>query len=220
MRCELLAGATVLLLTITASAQNDPPPAVAVPVANSAAPGDHWSYEVKDEISGEIKETRTFTVTDISKNEIAVRGDSNRRTDFSDVIYDQSWNVVRGPIFKFSPNDGSGIKIPLTLDSQWKSSINATNINNGQVWKRTNISKVTGQEKVTTKAGTFDAFVIETNTVIKNVVDPTLGQEVTFHTWYSPDVNHWIKRAFVVRQNGRVFQSETMELTAYGRKKT
>lgn len=216
MRGVILAGSATIILTVSAMAQSAAP----APSVNSVAPGDHWTYEVKDEISGEIKDTRTFTVTDISKNEIAVRGDSDKRGNSNNLIYDQSWNVVLGPVFKFSPNDGSGIKFPLTSDSQWKSSINATNVNNGQVWKRTITSRVTGQEKVTTKAGTFDTFVIETNMVIKNTADPTRSEEVTTRTWFNPDVNHWVKRAFVVRQNGHVFQSETTELTAYGRKKT
>lgn len=219
-RRVVLAGAMTIVLTVSALAQSSAPAGAPAPAGNSAVPGDHWTYEVKDDVSGEIKDTRTFTVTDISKNEIAVRSDSNKTGNSNNFIYDQSWNVVRGPVFKFSPNDGSGVKLPLSPDSQWKISINSTNVNNGQAWKRTGSGKVTGQEKITTKAGTFDTFVVETNMVIKNIVDPTRSEDVVTRIWYNSDINHWVKRSFVLRQNGHLFQSETMELTAYGRKKT
>ena len=37
------------------------------------APGDHWTYQVRDEISGTIKTMRTVIVTDVSEKEIATR---------------------------------------------------------------------------------------------------------------------------------------------------
>jgi hypothetical protein len=202
------------------TANGVPPPAMAAnATALQAAPGDHWTYDVTDEISGTIKETRKAMVTDVSKNEVAVRVDYVKSGRSSNLVYDQSWNVVRGPVFKFSPNDGSGVKFPLAPNAQWKFAIDEVNVNTGTTWKRVGSSRVTGRETITTKAGTFDTFVIETNVTIRATRDPTKTEEVSERIWFSPDVNHWVKRSYVTRQSGHVFQNETIELTEFGRKK-
>jgi hypothetical protein len=226
LRC-LLSGAIAFLCVTSASAQSG----AAGSATNSARPpaaesgnlphviaGDHWTYQVKDEISGTIKETRKLMVTDVSKNEVAVHTDFIDSGRSSNQIFDQSWNLVRGPVLKFSPNDGSGVKFPLTPDSQWKIAIDETNLNTGTAFKRVGTSRVTGQEKITTKAGTFDTLVIETKVVIRNASAPARTEEVSSRTWFSPDVNRWVKRSIVTRQDGHVFMNETLELTEYGRK--
>lgn len=216
LRRLLTAAAISLLCTGWSLAQNAAPPGAA---ANMSAPGDYWIYEVKDGITGEIKDIRKFTVTDVSKGEIAVRFESTKTSNSGNLLFDQFWNLKRNARFSFSPNDGMGFKFPLTPNSQWKISIDTTNLVNGQTWKRTGTSKVTGQERISTKAGDFDTLVIETNIVMKNVANGTRQQEVAAHIWYSAEINHWVKRSFVLRENGHVFQSETLELTEYGKKK-
>ncbi len=50
-------------------------PRTHVPVMDMTepVPGDHWSYETHDEITGEIKKSLTHTVTDTAGTEISVR---------------------------------------------------------------------------------------------------------------------------------------------------
>jgi hypothetical protein len=180
-------------------------------------PGDHWSYQVKDEITGVVKLTRTETVTDVSNSQITVRFDAdNGRSGV--VFYDRSWNVVRNGPFKYSPNDGTGFQLPLTPGAQWKIAIDASNSSNGQTFKRTGASRVTVQEGVTTKAGTFQAFVVETNYTGRNVQDPTLVNQTSDRTWFSTEVNHWVKRSILLRRRGSIVQNDTIELTGYGHK--
>jgi hypothetical protein len=195
--------------------------AVPAPSANmqQVATGDHWTYEIKDEISGAIKQTRTVMVTDVSKNEVATRFDVAKTGQSGNILYDPSWNILRNAVFKFSPNDGTGIHLPLTLGAQWKITVDALNSNTGIVWRRVGNSRVAGQESVTTKAGTFQCFVIETNYVARNTKDPTRASQISARTWFSPDVNHWVKRNIVMRQDGHVFQNNMLELTEYGHKK-
>jgi len=192
------------------------------PAANASAPqvaaGDHWAYEVRDEITGAIKFTRTDIATDVSNNQVAVRFDTN--TGGSGVIgYDRSWNVLHDDPFRYSPNDGTGVQFPLALGAQWKFAIDAINSRNGQTFRRTGVSRVTGQESITTKAGKFDTFVIETNFTGKNAQDPTLINQTSTRTWFSPEVNHWVKRTILLRRRGQVVQNDTVELTDYGHKK-
>jgi hypothetical protein len=204
----------LLLSTAPAFAEeatSNPPAAVAV--------GDHWTYEVKDEISGALKLTQTDLVTDVSNNQITVRFDVANTTRSGIIVYDRSWNIVREGVFKYSPNNGTGYYFPLTVGAQWKFAVDVTNSSNGQTFRRTGNSRITGQESVTAKAGTFQTFIIETNYTGKNIQDPTLIYETTSHTWFSPDVNHWVKRNIVLRQRGNVVQNNTIELTDYGHKK-
>ena len=35
--------------------------------------GDHWTYELRDDISGDLKSTITHTITDVSAREISIR---------------------------------------------------------------------------------------------------------------------------------------------------
>lgn len=134
------------------------------PGVTKALVGDHWTYEVKDEISGAIKFTRTDMVTDISNNEIAVRVDFADPGRTSNIIYDRSWNILRSDPFKYSPNDGTGVQLPLTTGSQWKFAIDVVNSRNGLTFRRVGNSRVTGQESITTKAGSFNTSLSKQTT--------------------------------------------------------
>jgi len=114
--------------------------------------------------------------------------------------------------------NGTGIRTPLKPDAQWKFASDSTNSNSGATFKRTGNSRVTGQETITAKAGKFDTIVYETNFSSRNTKDPARSSDISSRTWYSTDINHWVKRSIVVRQGGQVFQNEVIELTGYGRK--
>jgi len=227
------AGAVALVLATPAFAEEGSSPAAktAAPAAPATTPetapadmqqpalGDRWTYAVKDEISGALKSTRTDMITDVSKDEITVRYETAGTGSSGNIIYDRSWDIVRADPFKYAPNDGTGIQRPLTLGAQWKFAIDVVNSANGMTFKRGGSSKVVGRESVTTKAGTFDAFVIETDFTGKNVQDPTLVNQTSWRTWFDPAIDHWVKRSIVQRQRGHVVSRDTVELTQYGRGK-
>jgi hypothetical protein len=210
----------LLILYVTPSLAEEgapkPPPSTNATL-QQIVPGDHWSYQVKDEITGAVKLTRTDTVTDVSNSRITVRSDAeNGRSGI--IVYHRSWNVVRNDPFKYSPNDGTGFQLPLTPGVQWKIAIDASNSSNGLTFRRTGTSRVTAQEDVTTKAGTFQTFVVETNFTGKNVQDPTLVNRASDRTWFSAEVNHWVKRSILLRRRGNIVENNTIELTGYGHK--
>lgn len=120
---RFVAGATFLLCAGTAFAEDakpiQPAPesgAASAPSANTSMPqaavGDHWTYEIKDEITGDITSTRTVVVTDISNNSIATRFDIPKTGRSGTILYDPSWNIVRDNVWRYSPNDGTGIHPP------------------------------------------------------------------------------------------------------------
>jgi hypothetical protein len=193
------------------------PPSAPVDMGQAAV-GDHWSYDLTDEISGEVKRRTIATVTEISSNSVTIRTERVGADNVGIIVYDNSWNVVRSGAQRFSPNDGSGVELPLEVGKTWK--IQSDRIDStGAIWKKVGESKVTGKEKITTKAGEFDAFVIETKFSAQNVNDRTRKTEATVRTWFSPNVNRWVKRNTEFRVNGHLLQDYVIELTSYGRKK-
>jgi hypothetical protein len=125
---------------------------------------------------------------------------------------------LRDGNFRYSPNDGTGVQSPLALNAQWKAVSDETNSANGNVWKITVNARVTSQESVTTKAGTFQTYVIEETQAVRNVKNPTASVQVSIRIWFSPDVNHWVRRNVVRRERNLIVRNETVELVEYGRK--
>jgi hypothetical protein len=198
-------------------AASTPPKAIAP--MEEPLPGDHWTYEVRDEITGTVTSTRQNVVTEVTPKEVIVRY-ANLGTSNSDGlnIYDRSWNVLENRPWRFSPHDGSGIQSPLTVGKTWPLKTNNINSANGNIWKRSGTSKVLGQESITTKAGTFDTFKIETIFTAVNANNPNMKNEVTSVTWYAPAIDHWVKRTFISRADKHLQTSNTLELVDYGRK--
>jgi hypothetical protein len=225
------AVAVLIGLPATAWAQQTPAPAAAPPDAATSAqpakavvpmeepkPGDRWTYQVRDEITGNVTATRETVITEVTPTDISMRFKVAGTPNEGFMVFDRSWNLVEERPWKFSPNDGSGIQSPLAVGKTWPVRTNNVNSTNGAVWKRSGTAKVVGQESVTTKAGTFDAFKIETTFVANNVNNPTLKNNVTSTTWYAPAIDHWVKRTFVLRVDNHLQTSNTLELVEYGRK--
>ena len=170
------------------------------------------------EIGIGTQNTTTNTVTDVSATEISVRlavlGNSN--TGYQ--TFDRSWDLTNSGIWRYTPNDGTGIRPPLAVGKTW--SFNSTDLNStaGISWKRSGTAKVVAQESVTTRAGTFDTYKIEISFQIQNANDPTKKLQADQQTWYAPAINHWVKRTFVSRSDGKVRDKSTIELVEYGRR--
>jgi len=180
-------------------------------------PGDRWVYEVTDEISGDLKLTSTVFVLDVSEQEINARI-STRGSGARQIVYDRNWNRIDDSIWKYRPSDGSGIKKPLQVGKQWRFESKATHFQNGTALTITGESKVVGEEKITTGAGTFDTFKIETKTRQVNPNDQTKASTINAVLWYSPSVNRWVRRTYKLQVEGRLRSSNTEELTDYSRK--
>ncbi|MGA7072657.1 hypothetical protein [Bradyrhizobium sp.] len=218
-----IALAICLVANSTRAQQASPPaatePSQAVVLMEEPQPGDHWTYEIHDEITGKISDTRENVVTEVTQKNISLRfkmvGTSNMGLD----VYDRSWNLLSAPNWRYSPYQGStGVSAPLEVGKNWSFQSNNINSNNGAIWKETGTSKVVGREALTTKAGTFDTFKIETSLTIQSVTDVTKKNEVVFQTWYAPAIDHFVKRNIVSRINKHLRRNDTLELVEYGRK--
>lgn len=224
--------ATIGLLATMGSLHAQTAPAESPPAASSptvetpngleamedAQTGDHWTYELRDDITGDIKSTITNTVTDVSASEISTRIAQLGNSNSGYQTFDRSWNMTNNGIWRYTPHDGTGIRLPLAVGKTW--SFKSTDVNStaGFSTKRSGTSKVVAQESVTTRAGTFDTFKIETSFQLQSVNDPTKKFQIVQQTWYAPVIDHWVKRSFLSRSDGRVREKSTVELVEYGRR--
>jgi hypothetical protein len=222
----LLAAASPLSAE-TAAPAGSPPAAASLPAVETpsgpepmedAQTGDHWTYELRDDITGDVKSTITNTVTDVSASEISTRVGQLGNSNFGYQTFDRSWNLTNNGTWRYTPNDGTGVRLPLAVGNTW--SFKSTDLNStaGISWKRSGTAKVVAPESVTTRAGTFDTFKIETSFEIRNANDPTKKLQVTQLVWYAPVIDHWVKRTNTTRSDGRVRDKSTIELVEYGRR--
>jgi hypothetical protein len=89
---------------------------------------------------------------------------------------------------------------------------------NGTALSTTGQSKVVVEEKITTSAGTFDTFKVETTMRQVNSNDQTKAASVTAAVWYTPSINRWVRKTYSVKIEGRLRDSHTEELVEYSRK--
>ena len=179
--------------------------------------GDRWSYDVKDDATGDLRQAITVVVTDINDSEITTRVTVRGKERANTVIYAPDWGRVDDGRWRNRPA-GIGIQTPLQVGKEWHSDTNGQSLENSTVMHSTGVAKVAAQESVTTPAGTFDTFRVEANIRQINGTDQTKSSTVQETSWYAPVVNRWVKRKTEIKFEGRVRESRTEELTNYSRK--
>lgn len=188
------------------------------PADNPVQVGDHWTMDIRDELTGSPTDTFIQLVTQVSPNEIVVRSSARGKPGFSLIVFDHFWNRIEDPRTKWKPNDGQGIQMPLVIGKEWRAESESRNIQAGGAWNGTVLSKITGQEKIMTAAGTFDTFRIEQRMRDVNSADPSRYQEGENINWYAPQINHWVRRIFTTLSQKRVVSKISAELVDFGRK--
>lgn len=181
-------------------------------------PGDRWVYEVTDEMTGDVKATTTVVVLDVSEGEIHTRVSTRGAASPRQIVFDRAWNRLDDSVWKYRPSDGTGISMPLQVGKEWRFENRATHFQNGTAVSNTGQSKVVGKESITTSAGTFDTFKIETTMRQVNSNDQTKAATMTAALWYAPSVNRWVRKTYKLQIEGRLRDSQTEELTDYSRK--
>ena len=127
--------------TPDAKAASEPPEPMEGP-----QPGDHWTYESRDEITGDVKSTFVQTITDVAATEINVRVTVLGNPNNGYVTFDSGWNLTNDGTWRFTPNDGSGVRVPLSLGKTWP--IKATGVRTAPnaTWKRSGTAKWLGRK--------------------------------------------------------------------------
>lgn len=184
--------------------------------ASDALPGDYWDYDARDDIMG-TSHKLDFIVTDVTPEVIAVRvGVEGKpgRTTF--LTYNHMWDVIDNGRWRFRPSDGDGVPQPLAVGKTWSFRGDALDSQSHHARRRLLTAKVVTQEKLTTKAGTFDTYRIETTWTAHDTWDSTVRFEYQQTTWFAPAINHWVKRTTVLRTDDLVRERNTLVLTKWG----
>ena len=180
--------------------------------------GDRWSYNIKDALTGDLRQVVTIVVGEINEKEITTRNFIQGRDRPRTFVFDHDWNRIDDSVWKHRPNDLLGIKKPLQVDKQWRAEGNSTNMQTGVAMQTSGLAKVARQEQITTPAGTFDTFRVELTVRQINTMDQTKSITVNTVMWYAPAINRWPKRQTEIRAEGRVRESFIDELTEYSRR--
>jgi hypothetical protein len=179
--------------------------------------GDRWAYDIKDDLTGDLRQSVTVIVVDVSEKEITTRATVRGKDRPQTMVFDLDWGRIDDGAWKLQPA-GIGIKKPLKVGGEWRSDANAMNLQSGVAFRASGLAKVAAEEKVTTPAGTFDTYRIDTTVRLINTRDQTKSSTWTFVYWYAPAVNRWVKRKTEARYEGRLRDSSIEELTEYSRK--
>jgi len=180
--------------------------------------GDRWSYNSKDDLTGDLRQAVTIVAAEISQKEITTRVSVRGKDRPQTVIFDLDWGRIDDDLWKYRPSDLLGIKKPLQIGKQWRTEGNATNLKSGDAFQTSGIGKVAAQEQVTTSAGTFDTFLVELTVRLVNTLDQTKSTTLNVVTWYAPAINRWVKKKTEVRADGRLRDSNLEELTEFARR--
>jgi hypothetical protein len=179
--------------------------------------GDRWSYDIKDDLTGDLRPAITVVAVDVSDKEITTRVTVRSKDRPQTMIYDLDWGRIDDGVWKLRPS-GIGISKPLQIGKEWRSDANGISLQSGQAFRASGVAKVVGHEPATVPAGTFDTFRVDMTVRMINTRDQSRSQTWTFVVWYAPAVNRWVKRKSEWRSEGRLRDSFSEELTEYSRK--
>src|SRR5215470_9606020 len=209
MRCIAIGLAALLGWFGNCAAQTAEPGPVRV--------GDRWSYDIKDEATGDLRHAVTVAVVAVSVKKTTARTTIRGKDRPQTMVFDLDWGRIDDGAWKLRPS-GIGIKGPLQVGKEWRSDANAMNLQSGVAFRASGVAKVMAQEQITTAAGTFDTYRIDATVRMVNTRDQTKSSIWTFVFWYAPAVNRWVKRTTQAHFEGRLRDSYVEELTEYSRK--
>src|SRR5579872_6444134 len=98
---------------------------------NSVHVGDQWTYERKDEITGNVIRRFTATVTEISPKEIVTHLSSGETGAGGLVVFDFGWNRTKNGGLEYQPHDANGVELPLAVGKGWRLQFFTTNTKTG-----------------------------------------------------------------------------------------
>jgi hypothetical protein len=205
----------VLLAASPVLAQTPTPPESKTSNPAPLATGVRWSYQNRDELTGEIKGTYTYIVTDVSDKEVGVRLEILGKPGYGYLTYDHAWNLISNGEWDCLPNDGTGVRLPLEVGKEWTFHYNRVLRSRGFSLRVSGTSKVVSRESVTTEAGTYDTFKILTQYALRDANDPSKTYDFTETTWFAPAIDHWAKQEKKMRFQGNLRESNLFELLEY-----
>jgi hypothetical protein len=218
-----VAFAAVFAFAGAALAQDASQPKDAAPPANPkivVARGDRWTYEVRDDITGDLKTVVDYAVTDVTDKEI------DTRVRFTNVatgaettavqVFDPRWRLKDTGAFLYRPAlEETGTPADIKVGQTWSFRYDSARINPPSHFRFAGKGKVDSWEHVSVANGlAYDAFKI----VFDSAVTPVVNNrkfETKIVLWYAPAANRYVKRRYESRQNGKLFDASVETLRNY-----
>lgn len=157
----------------------------------------------------------TLTITSVDDKQIKyITSRSDRTPADMEGVATAEWNTIQsgssGSRFEpFHP----GLKFPLVVGENWKGKYEVTGLN-GAKSKADIDFKVVAKEQVTTPAGTYEAFKVESSGWITGV--SWQGSfRTTNITWYAPVIHRMVKNEYKDYRNNRLWNDTVTELKSF-----
>jgi hypothetical protein len=186
------------------------PVAAQVPSAQADAPafmaGEAWTFQYKNDLEPSKNSTYTQTVSRVEDGRAIVNGGAT--------ILDANSNIVKLGAASYEPSDGK-LRFPLRVGDSWSSSYAYRSGSWKAVGERH--TTVVGVERITTAAGSFDAFRVE-QVVSWSATDIRQRDGRTRETdWYAPAVGRIIKLDFSDQESNFAPTSTHVELLNFSK---
>lgn len=190
----LAASAAVAASAAALSGASLPVP-VAAPMIEAQAPvfqvGEEWEFAYWNDLDRSRSERYAQQVEKVSPNGarlVVQSANGARRTDL-----DTNANIVQSPVGHFSPSN-EALHFPLSAGQSWTAGY--TFASGAWTSRCERTAKVVAIERVSTAAGTFDAFRIEsTVTWAGQSIGAGAGRSRSVD-WYAPAVGRVVKEEY------------------------
>ena len=222
VRLFAFAIAVVLSASATAAADDAVKPEPTAPPVNPAihvSSGDSWTYNIRDDVTGEAKGTITFEITKVSDAEIETRVTQLKLATNGVMtnaeIFDARWRLKDNGKIVFQPYlAATGIPEDLQVGKSWSVKYETIRKGAGLTREVTGLGKVDAWERVTLPNGTaYDAFKIEVSGTL--MAATPRKHEMRTIMWFAPAVNRLVKRIDESRDNGKLQDATEQTLGEY-----
>jgi hypothetical protein len=179
--------------------------------ADEAAPpaykvGDKWSYTYVDELTPAHNAETDQTVVQVSPEHTVIQGKDAAGNQF-EVQLDANGNLEHWGHYAPTPNDGR-LTFPMAVGTTWTAEYDLGSVH----YKEEN--KVAALENVQTKAGTFQAYRIDSEGQFTSAGWRNIGRVVQT-VWYAPAAKRIVKNDWYSRYGSNSVPTTThLELTA------
>jgi hypothetical protein len=219
LHARVCAFAAALSLVSTAAFAEDSAPAAPDNPPIKVAVGDSWTYELRDQVTGDATGTIAFEVTKISDAGIETRETVTKKG--SDVkssateVFDARWRLKDNGKVTFRPySANTGVPDEIKVGKSWTFKYQAVRKEAPGLRNFAGEGKVESFERLKLPSGaSFDAFKID----VKFATTLPNKHKIETHSvmWYAPAANRLVKRTDEVRDNGKVKDATEQTLREY-----
>lgn len=195
----LLAASVAILCFSNAHADEAAPPVYKI--------GDTWSYAYVDELTPANNSASDQTVVQVSTEHTVLEGKRATGQAF-EVELDPNGNLMHSGQYAPTPNDGR-LKFPMSVGASWLFEYDVGSVH----YKGEN--KVAAMEDIQTKAGSLQAYRIESSGEFTSAGWHDAGRFAQT-IWYAPSVKRIVKADWISKFGARTTQTTThLELTKF-----